>query len=103
MFVCGELPRVLLAFVHLFVACVFIVCAAYSTQLRHAHTNTHRCVASWIFAFGGREYNLFESVDYLEVGQEKMPNEEYVDVKIQDKMKPFLHHVKKNFDPLTTR
>ena len=53
----------------------------------------------------GREYNLFEFVDYLEEGQtgEDINNQEYVDVKIQEEMKPFLLHVKKNFNPENTR
>lgn len=51
----------------------------------------------------GREYALFKFVDFLEVGQNGMEHQEYVDVRIQDEMKPFLLHVKKNFDPLTTR
>jgi plasmid replication initiation protein len=53
----------------------------------------------------GREYNLFEFVDYLEEGQtgEDVNNQEYVDVKIQERMRPFLLHVKKNFNPENTR
>lgn len=53
----------------------------------------------------GREYTLFEFVDYLEEGQsgKKIHLQEYVDVKIQERMRPFLLYVKKNFDPLTTR
>lgn len=53
----------------------------------------------------GREYALFEFVDYLEGGQsgKKIHLQEYVDVKIQERMRPFLLYVKKNFDPLTTR
>ena len=53
----------------------------------------------------GREYNLFEFVDYLEEGQngEDIALQQYVDIKIQKKMRPFLLHVKKNFDPLITR
>lgn len=53
----------------------------------------------------GREYNLFEFVDYLEDGQKgsNIALQEYVDIKIQKKMRPFLLHVKKNFDPLITR
>lgn len=53
----------------------------------------------------GREYNLFEFVDYLEKGQKgkRIEGQEYVDVKIHPKMLPFLLHVKKNFDPKITR
>ena len=53
----------------------------------------------------GREYNLFEFVDYLEGGQNgnNLHQQEYVDVKIQEKMRPFLLYVKKKYDPLTTR
>lgn len=53
----------------------------------------------------GREYNLFEFVDYLEAGQKGngVERQEYVDIKIHNQMKPFLLYVKKNFDPKLTR
>lgn len=53
----------------------------------------------------GREYNLFEFVDYLEEGQKGkgIEKQEYVDVKIHQQMLPFLLYVKKNFDPNETR
>jgi len=53
----------------------------------------------------GREYNLFEFVDYLESGQKGkgVERQEYVDLKIHNQMKPFLLYVKKNFDPKLTR
>ena len=53
----------------------------------------------------GREYNLFEFVDYLESGQKGkgIERQEYVDIKIHNQMKPFLLYVKKNFDPKLTR
>ena len=53
----------------------------------------------------GREYNLFEFVDYLEAGQKGngVEKQEYVDIKIHAQMRPFLLHVKKNFDPALTR
>lgn len=53
----------------------------------------------------GREYNLFEFVDYLEKGQsgKGIEKQEYVDVKIHQQMLPFLLYVKKNFNPNETR
>ena len=53
----------------------------------------------------GREYNLFEFVDYLEAGQKGngVEKQEYVDIRIHSQMRPFLLHVKKNFDPALTR
>lgn len=51
----------------------------------------------------GREYNLFEFVDYLEDGQSGVgvKKQEYVDIKIHSKMRPFLLGVKKNFNENT--
>ena len=53
----------------------------------------------------GREYTLFEFVDYLEAGQKgsKAQQQEYIDLRIHKKMRPFLLHVKKNFDKAVTR
>ena len=53
----------------------------------------------------GREYVLFEFIDYLEDGQsgKDIASQEYIGVKITERMKPFLLHVKNNYDPLLTR
>lgn len=53
----------------------------------------------------GREYSMFNFVDYLEAGQEgvNIMEQEYIDIKIQEDVKPFLLHIKQKFDPFATR
>lgn len=53
----------------------------------------------------GREYTLFEFVDYLESGQEggSIGTQEYVDVKMQAGIRPFILGLKKDFTSYDSR
>ena len=53
----------------------------------------------------GREYTMFNFVDYLEGDQKgiDIEKQEFIDIKIQEDVKPFLLYIRQNFDPFATR